>query len=44
MNLIVMESTPETGDIDYEEVKSLAEEHQPKLIICGFSAFRYFRF
>ena len=30
---------PETGDIDYEEVKSLAEEHQPKLIICGFSAF-----
>ena len=30
---------PETGDIDYEEVKSLAEEHKPKLIICGFSAF-----
>ncbi len=29
----------ETGDIDYDEVKSLAEEHQPKLIICGFSAF-----
>ncbi len=30
---------PDTGDIDYNEVKSLAEEHQPKLIICGFSAF-----
>ena len=30
---------PETGDIDYDEVKSLAEEHKPKLIICGFSAF-----
>ena len=30
---------PETGDINYDEVKSLAEEHQPKLIICGFSAF-----
>ena len=30
---------PETGDIDYDEVRSLAEEHQPKLIICGFSAF-----
>ena len=30
---------PDTGDIDYDEVKSLAEEHQPKLIICGFSAF-----
>ena len=30
---------PDTGDIDYDEVKLLAEEHQPKLIICGFSAF-----
>ena len=30
---------PDTGDIDYDEVSSLAEEHQPKLIICGFSAF-----
>ena len=30
---------PDTGDIDYDEVRSLAEEHQPKLIICGFSAF-----
>ena len=30
---------PDTGDIDYDEVKALAEEHQPKLIICGFSAF-----
>ena len=30
---------PLTGDINYDEVQSLAEEHQPKLIICGFSAF-----
>ena len=30
---------PSTGDIDYDEVQALAEEHQPKLIICGFSAF-----
>ena len=30
---------PSTGDIDYDEVQSLAEEHQPKLIICGFSTF-----
>ena len=30
---------PVTGDIDYDEVQSLANEHQPKLIICGFSAF-----
>ncbi len=30
---------PETGDIDYKEVQALAEEHKPKLLICGFSAF-----
>ncbi|TNF65897.1 MAG: serine hydroxymethyltransferase [Gammaproteobacteria bacterium] len=29
----------ETGDIDYKEVERLAKEHQPKLIIAGFSAF-----
>ena len=29
----------ETGDIDYKEVQKLANEHKPKLIICGFSAF-----
>ena len=28
-----------TGDIDYEQVKSLAKEHKPKMIIAGFSAF-----
>jgi glycine hydroxymethyltransferase len=30
---------PETNDINYEEVRSLAKEHNPKLIIAGFSAF-----
>ena len=30
---------PETNDIDYEEVRSLAKQHKPKLIIAGFSAF-----
>lgn len=30
---------PETGDIDYERVERLAKEHQPKLIIAGFSAY-----
>lgn len=30
---------PETGDIHYEEVERLAEEHKPKMIIAGFSAF-----
>ena len=30
---------PETNDINYEEVRSLAKKHNPKLIIAGFSAF-----
>ena len=30
---------PETNDINYEEVRSLAKVHNPKLIIAGFSAF-----
>lgn len=28
-----------TGEIDFEEVKNLAIEHQPKMIIGGFSAY-----
>ena len=27
------------GDIDYDQVATLAKEHQPKMIIAGFSAF-----
>ncbi|MAU70079.1 MAG: serine hydroxymethyltransferase [Gammaproteobacteria bacterium] len=30
---------PETNDINYDEVRSLAKKHNPKLIIAGFSAF-----
>ena len=29
----------ETGDIDYEQVSVLAQEHKPKMIMAGFSAF-----
>lgn len=29
----------ETGDIDYEQVNALAQEHKPKMIMAGFSAF-----
>ena len=29
----------ETGEIDYEQVASLAREHKPKMIIAGFSAY-----
>src|SRR5262249_53559127 len=30
---------PDQGEIDYEQVARLAEEHRPKLIIAGFSAY-----
>ena len=29
----------ETGEVDYEAVAKLAEEHKPRLIIAGFSAY-----
>jgi len=29
----------ETGEIDYDEVERLANEHKPKMIIAGFSAY-----
>lgn len=30
---------PDTGEIDYEEAERLAEQHRPKLIVTGFSAY-----
>jgi glycine hydroxymethyltransferase len=30
---------PETGYIDYEQVEALAQEHKPRMIIAGFSAY-----
>lgn len=30
---------PATGEIDYQQVASLAQQHHPKLIIAGFSAY-----
>ena len=30
---------PDSGEIDYEEVESLAREHKPKMIVAGFSAY-----
>ncbi|GAC13271.1 serine hydroxymethyltransferase [Aliiglaciecola lipolytica] len=29
----------DTGEIDYQQVAALAEEHQPKMIVAGFSAY-----
>ncbi|HYB64431.1 MAG TPA: serine hydroxymethyltransferase [Steroidobacteraceae bacterium] len=30
---------PENGEIDYTQVQRLAEEHRPKMIVAGFSAY-----
>ena len=30
---------PETEDINYEEAEKLAQEHKPKMVVCGASAF-----
>ncbi len=32
----------ETGRLDYDQMQSLAEEHRPKLIMCGASAYPRF--
>ena len=29
----------ETGEIDYDELRTLAKEHKPKIILAGFSAY-----
>ena len=38
-NAIQYGLNPETGEIDYDEVERLADEHKPKMIIAGFSAY-----
>jgi glycine hydroxymethyltransferase len=30
---------PDSGEIDYDQVAQLAEEHKPKMIVAGFSAY-----
>ena len=29
----------ETGEVDYDQVQQLAEEHKPKMVVAGFSAY-----
>ena len=37
-NFVRYKTTPE-GEIDYDELRRLAQDHRPKLIIAGFSAY-----
>jgi glycine hydroxymethyltransferase len=41
-NFVSYHVSKETGRVDFEEVARLAKEHQPKLIICGGSAYPRF--
>ena len=38
-NFVAYGTNSETGDIDYDELERLAREHQPKIILVGYSAF-----
>lgn len=38
-NFVAYGTDSETGDIDYDELERLAREHQPKIILVGYSAF-----
>jgi glycine hydroxymethyltransferase len=38
-NFVPYGVSPETETIDYDELERLAQEHQPKLIVAGFSAY-----
>lgn len=38
-NAIQYGLNPETGEIDYDQIDALADEHKPKMIIGGFSAY-----
>jgi glycine hydroxymethyltransferase len=31
--------SPETQELDYDAILALAQQHQPKLLICGYSAY-----
>ena len=38
-NFVGYGTDPETGDINYEEMRQLAAQYQPKIILVGYSAF-----
>jgi glycine hydroxymethyltransferase len=38
-NVVQYGVSPETETLDFEQIRALALEHRPKLIICGYSAY-----
>ena len=39
---VLFDIDPATGEIDYAQMEALAKEHQPKVIVAGFSAYSRF--
>ena len=38
-NVVPYDVSARTGELDYEQIRALAREHRPKLIVAGFSAY-----
>jgi len=38
-NIVDYDLDPETETLDYDAIERLAQEHKPKMIICGYSAY-----
>ncbi|PIW37426.1 MAG: serine hydroxymethyltransferase [Candidatus Kerfeldbacteria bacterium CG15_BIG_FIL_POST_REV_8_21_14_020_45_12] len=38
-NFVRYACNPDTGEIDFEELRRLAHEHKPKIVLAGFSAY-----
>jgi glycine hydroxymethyltransferase len=41
-NSVQYKVNPETEQLDYDEIERLAQEHKPKLLVCGASAYSRF--
>jgi glycine cleavage system T protein len=37
--IVPYESNPATGKLDYDQIRKLAQEHHPRMIIAGYSAY-----
>lgn len=38
-NFVRYKTNPATGEIDFEELRKMAHEHKPKIVLAGFSAY-----
>src|SRR5690606_27763929 len=38
-NIVGYQLDPESETLDYDNIRDLARQHKPKMIICGYSAY-----